>query len=120
MNLLKATIASIVRKLLVVLFGFAVLPLVAGGWLTSELAAEIRAGIDSTAGLIAATILTLVVPLVWGWWEKVVAKAKLIVAAATPLQGAPAETVASEVAARVEELPAKQKLELATTRKDVR
>ena len=81
MSLLKESLESLVRHTLVLLFGFLVLPLIAHGWLTTGLGSKIEADINNWAALIAATILTAVVPQLWSWWRIIIAKVKIIVAA---------------------------------------
>lgn len=81
MNLFKAGLTSIIRKLLVLLFAWLMVPLINHQWLTSDLGKQVESSIDNWAGAIAVTLIGLLAPVVWGVWDKVIAKVKIVLAA---------------------------------------
>ena len=81
MSLSREMLYSIIRKLMVLTFGVLVGPLILHGWFTSATGAKIEGNIDTWAGLLSMTLLTFVVPILWGVWNKIALKAKLIIAA---------------------------------------
>lgn len=110
MDLLKEGLTSVARKLLVMVFGWMVLPLIAHGWLTSEYGKKIEANLNNWAALLVATVITFCWPMLWGVWNKVVARAKLIIALRTD-PTVPASTVEK----KVDNMSRGEKLRLATT-----
>ena len=83
MNLFKEGLTSIIRKLLVLAFAWLMVPLINHQWLTSDFGKKVESSIDNWAGILAITVIGFLGPIVWGVWNKIVAKAKIIIAAYT-------------------------------------
>lgn len=111
MNLFRETLKGLIRYALGVLFGWLIMPLVAKGVLGADLGDQIRSSIDSWAGLIALAIITLVGPVLWTWWDKVVAKVKVLVAA----QLRPSVATEGAIEAQTSALSKEEKLRTATS-----
>ncbi len=90
MNLFREALISIANKLLVLLFGWLIVPLIAQGWIAADIGLQIQDSLQSWAGILVGTIVLFLYPIAQGLWNKVVAKAKILIALSLPETSTPA------------------------------
>lgn len=111
MNLINETLKSLIRYGLGVLFGWLIVPLISKGIIGQDIGAQWRVMLDGAAGIIAATVVTFVAPLLWAWWNKVSAKVKMLIAAQLP----PETATEHEIEWQAGAIPRNEKYRIATT-----